>query len=226
MCFRRNEERRRPRPALSGFTLLEVLVAIAILAIVATMVYSSFGTSLDIIDRVGLGADHYREARFVLGRMAEELSMAYRPKGEVFKDAVFVGLDGRVEERDADSIRFTAVSGLRYLPDEKASDLQLLEYRLAADSGDSSLSLLREEMANPLVLSDSATGLSAIGEGVHSFNLRYYDGKEWVDSWDGDSRRGLPLVVEIEVSFLGSGKTQQAFRSWVRLPMARPEGLN
>jgi general secretion pathway protein J len=202
----------------SGFTLLEVLIALAILAVVATLVYASFDTSIKVMDGVDHEANIYRDARLILTKLSEDLSMAYLPKG--LQEATFVGQDGVVEDRPQDSLRFTALSHLRYVPNQPTSDLNLVEYALEADSEGKDTALLRKENANLYSLFETG-GQSVIGEGIRGFNLRYFDGKTWVDSWDPVNHEGLPWVVEIELQFQEPGGDQRSFKSWVELTLAK-----
>jgi general secretion pathway protein J len=212
-----------------GFTLLEILIAIAILAVIATMVYASFDASIKVMDRVDRDADIYRQARLILTRLSEDLSMAYKPKGNVPPKATmcqfegqFEGQDGVVDGRAQDTLQLTSLSHLRYLPDEPASDLNLIEYSLEAEPEGKGWALLRREEANLCSLSGTGDGQLVMGEGIHSFNLRYFDGKTkaWLDRWDPASQ-GLPWVVEIEIQFQESGDGQRSFKSWVELALAK-----
>ena len=137
MSFRNND--------LKGFTLLEILVAIAILAVIATMVYASFDASIKVIDRVDRDADIYRQVRLVLTRLSDDLSMAYKPKGNIPQETTFVGQHSVIGSRAQDTLRFISLSHLRYLPDEPTSDLNLIEYSLEADSEGRGWDLLRKE---------------------------------------------------------------------------------
>jgi len=204
-----------------GFTLLEILIAIAILAVIATMVYASFDASIKVIDRVDSDADIYRQARLILTRLSEDLSMAYKSKGNVQPEATFVGQDGAVNGRAQDTLRFTSLSHLRYLPDEPASDFNLIEYSLEADPEGKKWALLRKEEANLYSLSVTGAGQHVMGEGIHSFNLRYFDGKTWLDRWDTTNQKGVPWVVEIEIQFQEPGGGQRSFKSWVELALAK-----
>jgi general secretion pathway protein J len=202
----------------SGFTLLEILIAIAILAVVATLVYASFDASIKVIDGVNHESDIYRDARLILTKLSEDLSMAYMPRG--LQEATFVGQDGVVEDRPQDSLRFTALSHVRVLPDQPTSDLTLIEYTLEAGPEGKGWVLLRRENANLYGLSQDG-GEYEIGEGIRGFNLRYFDGKTWADSWDPATHKDLPRVVEIELQFQESGGDQRSFKSWVELALAK-----
>jgi general secretion pathway protein J len=202
----------------SGFTLLEILIAIGILAVVATLVYASFDATIKVIDGVDHEANIYRDARLILTKLSEDLSMAYVPKG--LQEATFVGQDGQVEDRAQDSLEFTALSHIRVVPDQPTSDLNLIEYTLEADSEGKDWTLVRGENAN-LYSFFREGGQYAIGEGIRGFNLRYFDGKTWADSWDSTIQKGLPWVVEIEIQFQEPRGGQRSFKSWVELALAK-----
>ncbi|MGH7273667.1 MAG: type II secretion system protein GspJ [Nitrospiria bacterium] len=205
----------------AGFTLLEILITMAILAVLATMVYASFSASIRMIERVDSEADIYRNARLILARLSEELSMAYRPKGKAIPEVIFVGENDVMDGRPQDSLRFTSLSHPRSTADEATSDLNLIEYRFEIDPEDRGWVLLHSERNNLYGLSRGGSGEFVIGEGIHSLNLRYFDGKTWVDGWDAESEKALPLVVEIEIRFHEPREGQRSFKSWVELPLAK-----
>jgi general secretion pathway protein J len=213
MSFRSSESK--------GFTLLEILIAIAILAIIATMVYASFDASIKVIDRVDRDAETYRQARLVLTKLSEDLSMAYNSKGNIPPETTFVGEHHVADGRAQDTLRFISISHLRYLPDEPTSDLNLIEYSIETDPEGKGWALLRKEEANPYSLSESRSGQFVLGEGINSFSLKYFDGKTWVEHWDSASNKGVPWVVEIEIQFQESGGGQKSFKSWVELALAK-----
>ena len=60
-----------------GFTLIEVMVAVAILGLVGTLVYQGFAQTALNKARVETDVDFYRTVNLALERMAREISMAY-----------------------------------------------------------------------------------------------------------------------------------------------------
>ena len=60
-----------------GFTLIEVMVAVSILAIVTTLTWASFKQTFNTKSAIEAQAGRYRTVRLALERMARELSMVY-----------------------------------------------------------------------------------------------------------------------------------------------------
>lgn len=203
-----------------GFTLLEILVAMAILAVVSTLVYTSFSGSLKAIDRVGQEADVYRDARFVLSRMSEEISMAYWPGTQGSFAGVFAGQNARVGGVAMDTLQFTALSHFRILPDELSTDLTQITYSLERNPETERWSLLHHATPHFLGLAGIPDERFVIGEGIHGLNLRYFDGTDWWDRWDTAEKNALPKVVEVEVIFMQSNGKEGSVKTWVRPGMS------
>ena len=68
---------RRRRLARRGMTLIEVMVAMTIIAIVATLLYTGFTQTASNKRRVESEMERHHEIRMGLERMARELSMAF-----------------------------------------------------------------------------------------------------------------------------------------------------
>src|SRR5687767_9263303 len=61
----------------SGFTLMEVALAVAILAVMATLTWGSIARSFDAYETVKGIDERYHNVRIAMNRMAKELSMAF-----------------------------------------------------------------------------------------------------------------------------------------------------
>ncbi|TAK01387.1 MAG: prepilin-type N-terminal cleavage/methylation domain-containing protein [Candidatus Manganitrophaceae bacterium] len=209
-----------------GFTLLEVLLSLAILAVLFTLVYGSFNSTYRASEQLEKEADSYRLARLGFYHLAKDLSMIYQtkpaagpspPVGTAAKNAfLFQGEDRSrtIEgtEYPDDSIRFTAVSHGRTLRDAPESDWAMIFYHL-----EEGLLIHEEALLNERVIRNE------IGEDLLGINFRYLDkaDRSWVNQWDSEVRKELPLAVEIELILKGRGKEGRRFKTTVELPMAR-----
>ena len=108
------------RRALRAFTLLEVMVAVAIIALVGVLIYGAFqGMNVSRRNMVTVG-DRYQQGRQALERMSREISEAFLSKHvplpplQPTSKTAFTGNDGRVD--------FTAFAHLRLSRDSHESD--------------------------------------------------------------------------------------------------------
>jgi hypothetical protein len=100
---------------------------------------------------------------------------------------------------------------------EILSDLRLVSYWVATD-GSRPLGLVRREYAqvtadqatgSPAAANPSTEGAHLLAEEVQSLQFRYFDGTNWVDTWDGSAMGldgltpiGPPVLIEITMGIL------------------------
>ena len=73
----RRRKVRRPRTSRAGLTLMEIALAVAILAVIATLTWGSLARSFDAYDTVTEIDGRYHNVRVAMNRMSKELSMAF-----------------------------------------------------------------------------------------------------------------------------------------------------
>jgi general secretion pathway protein J len=160
-----------------GFTLIEVMIAVSITAIVGAMALGAFQRSSAARQAVADQDERIGGARAALGRMARELSSAflsehfdrrrYRDRPTVFK-----GRDGG----DRDSVLFATMAHTRSLRDAKESDQSVVEYFVDVDpDAPGSYALFRREKVR--IDDEPDRG------GVRSLLLHHVAGLD-VDYWD------------------------------------------
>jgi general secretion pathway protein J len=121
-----------------GFTLLEIILAVTILALIGTMVYSGFAQTALNKARVEEDVDHSRVVHMALERMARELTMAFvsthvNPSPSLRAvETAFIGKDLGNEDR----IDFTSFSHRRLYRNAKESDQNEISYFVTQDPDD------------------------------------------------------------------------------------------
>lgn len=177
------------RASQRGLTLLEVLVAVGILAMVSTLIYGAFDgmqrsrTGIERID------ERYHQGRQALVRMSRELQSAFlslhQPQVYIntVRTTIFLGTDGGTSDR----VDFTSFSHQRLMRNVHESDQNELSYFLGRDPDHSDkYDLLRREQKE-IDLEPTKGGIvSVLCEDVTVFDLQYLDPTTdtWLDSWD------------------------------------------
>ncbi len=199
--------RKRPR-ALAGVTLIEVMVAITIFSIVATLVYSAFIQTGRHKARLEEDIDRHHVVEAALERMARELSMAFvsaqrnpSPTMQVMNSA-FIGTDrGR-----RDRVDFTSFSHRRLFRDAHESDQNEISYFLANDPVNRGDMVLARREQNRIDQDPTRGGrVQILLEGVEELELEYLDPttKLWQPRWStqnaADQPNRLPSQVKIRI---------------------------
>jgi len=183
-----------------GFTLLEVLIAVAVLGLIGGLTWKSFDGAYSVKARVEQAEERDQMVRGALTRLAREVSMTflsehYDRKRFRERPTLFRLRDGR---READLI-FTSFGHERLHVDAKESDQALFEYSIGPDPRDGSKRDLFRRV-KPLLDEDPERGgeKAVLAEGVVAFSIEAWEPKdrEWRAEWNsnGADRTGGLLV--------------------------------
>lgn len=196
---------RRARAHQRGLTLLEVGLAVAILAMMATLTWGSIARSFDSYELIARVDDRYHNVRVAMNRMARELSMAYLSANERHKGrerlwhTVFRAKDDSPFHR----VDFTAFAHQILRQDAKESDqCEISYYGESAPDERNVIHLMRREDPRPDPKPDEGGRSYVLAENVKDFKLRFFDPKQddWTDEWDTEKPEfvgRLPQMVEI-----------------------------
>ena len=184
-----------PLLAATGFTLLEIVISVAILVVILTIVYNTFNSSIKAFTAMEKQGDAYAQARIVLNRLSEEVGSIYF-SGEN-RNTGLLGEDRDENDLPFDSLHFTSLSHIRWVKDSKESELCEIGYYLETDNETGESFLFRREDWNLDGTLEEGGRPLELAEGVDGLNFRYYDGEEWADEWDSRITGTLPKAVEI-----------------------------
>ncbi len=187
-----------------GLTLVEVLVAITIFAIVAVVVFGGFNQTMTNKRMVEEDADRTHVIRVSLERMVRELSMAYvsvqvniNPALQTMNTCFIGGRAGRGHRID-----FTSFSHRRLYRDAHESDQNELSYFVTTDPEDSSKLVLARREQNRID-DDPQTGgtVQVMVRDVLEFDAEYLDPVtgEWIEEWDTRDLTHQPNRLPIQV---------------------------
>jgi general secretion pathway protein J len=216
-----------------GMTLLEVLVSLAILAMIGLLIYGAF----DSLSRGRKGeemrADRARQARMALERMVHELSSTFLSMHNpqllalVTRQTAFIGQNSTQFDR----LDFTAFAHRRLTRDAKESDQCEVGYFAAEDpENQGKMDLARREQF-PVDIQPTRGGVvNVLAEDIELFDVHYLDPVTglWGDTWDTTATMGgqlnrLPLEVRITLTMKGvPGMESSTYNIKTMLPMQSP----
>ncbi|MBM4374803.1 MAG: prepilin-type N-terminal cleavage/methylation domain-containing protein [Deltaproteobacteria bacterium] len=175
------------RRSRRGFTLIEVLVAIGIIALIALLIYSAFSGMSRSRNAMINVSDRYQAGRAAMQRMAREFSSAYMSGHRNFmrlQNQPQTGLVGK--QARPDRVDFTAFAHLRLEENRHESDQAELGYFCVRNRDSGTLDLVRR--ASRRIDDDMTKGgvVETMVENVDDFELRYLDPitHEWQTAWD------------------------------------------
>lgn len=202
----------------AGFTLLEVVVSIGILVVILTIIYGTFNSSMKAFTAMENRGDAYGQARLVLNRMAEEIGSLYR--SDENPNTGLLGEDREEYDLPFDSLHFTSLSHVRWVRDNRESELCEIGYYLEREQDTEKSFLFRREDWNvDGTLEEGGIALE-LAEGIDGLNFRFSDGDEWVDEWDSRIKKGLPKAIEVELIMRDPRQTRITFRNIFTVPIA------
>ena len=197
MSFRQHPE--------DGFTLIEVLLAVSLVAMMATLVFGSLYVTLSAIDTARANSATEQIVRSTLRVMADELSVS-----ESRDVGPWMGINGLLDGRPADSVAFLTMGQFRGAESAKDTELVRIVYTREGDR------LLRFVRRNLYGLTDESVEQVELATKVKGFNVRYYDGKSnlWLDEWTGRGQES-PKAILLELTLLQDKSELQTLRQWV-----------
>jgi general secretion pathway protein J len=188
-----------------GFTLLEVVIAVAVTAMMGGLIAAAFQSGYRTKELVEEEADHYRSLRTATGRMVREISAAFvsdhydprRFRDQNDRPTNFIGT--------RDRLLFSSMAHQRLYSDAKESDQMVVEYftkSTTAPGGKSRTDLVRRENPSLDERMDRGGHEDVLVEGVKRIDFAYWDSdkKDWVDEWDTrrlERKSILPVRVRI-----------------------------
>lgn len=172
-----------------GFTLIEILVAISIGAILLTTIYGVFGSVSGARDRLEAIGEEYHQARVLYDRLASEIRSGYFNTASKQTRLVAGNNTQGYPFLEFSTTLSTPLFGGR------PGGISLVRYEQLEMERE--IRLYRNEW--PLLNAEPSHEPQLLITGLKSFALRYYDGANWQDDWDSRQMGKLPEMIELTI---------------------------
>lgn len=210
-----------------GFTLLEVLLATAISAVVIVAIQAVFFNALRLRNTTSDRAEADLTLHRVLDLVQRDLTGLMLPGGTL----------GGVLQTETDSSLIAPVDGEKLGPDfftasgridawTPFAEVQRVSYYLAPSSrGDGSSHLVRSVSRNLLPALEETSEQQVLLENVAQAGFEFFDGFEWTPTWDSTATASVPIAIRFflqRAPDASGGPVPEPFELVVNVPVALP----
>ncbi len=197
----------------TGFTLIEMLVALAMIATIVSIVYGSYAATSKSLEVYDNRLSCSQRAQLVLRLMTRQIRCAYAPAepnnseslssqiGEARETTSRTGtrkpavvFRGDPHNKRGEILQFMTTAGLG---DNPAAPQRLSYTKYRYDRSTMTLSIDRGTCAGPLGPEGSASHWQSLLDRVEGIDLAFHDGRQWRQEWDSAQDKGLPRAVRI-----------------------------
>lgn len=175
-----------------GFTLLEILIALSLVAILATALYGVYFSLMRGRESATAGMEARRELRVTLDMLRREINSTFYNRSN--KQLHFVVEDRDIFGKPASALELTTITPPN-IGNFPISDLAIVRYQ-PIEKGKR---IVLARQARDLFFKIDPVKYPQM-EDLEGFLIECYDGNKWVKSWDTAINMGLPKSVRITIS--------------------------
>jgi general secretion pathway protein J len=210
----------RPARRRGGFTLVEILLSLAILSVVLLLLLSAFTGAARSREALSARSREFRQIRIALDRIGTDLQGAF--SSSIREDSALTCKEDQLSGNPAATLVFTAFQ----IPETgggrpPASVVKIKYYpRVGADGA--SMELHREQADLPFVENKIPLREALLAEGLKGFRVELYDGSAWIKEWPAPGKAKTALPKKAAVTLVDArGDT---FRREILLFLSGQEG--
>ncbi|MGH7905072.1 MAG: type II secretion system protein GspJ [Candidatus Binataceae bacterium] len=209
-----------------GFTLIEIMLAVMILALVLVMLAGSFSavahSKVQFQNRLTI--DH--EGRAILWTISNELRDAVQTPN-ILSNVVLIGTGRMGNGASIDSLSVSTLD-LSHSPSlDGFGAEQLVTYSSAPNPDHPGYFMLMRRERSALVPQPPANSRRIVlASNVLSLHVRYFNGTRWLETWNSAEQtpgQQLPQAVSIDLQLADQHGRPADFATRVTLPMAFPQ---
>jgi len=196
------------RRAQAGLTLLEIMIAIAIMVVMMTLAWKTIASTSDSRQKFESFEERNHELRMAMARITSDFESMYLSKNEDINNSHPRTLLQAKPGNKAPDIRFSTMNHRVLWADANESEQTVIQYLLHEDKEHAGVvDLIRREQRRPSNQppEEEPADYDVLIHDIQSIKIEFWNWKnvEWQDTWDttqSDGNRGwLPSRVRITV---------------------------
>jgi general secretion pathway protein J len=209
-----------PRARSAGFTLMEMLLAVAVSAVVLSVISTIYFTALQLRNRTTRTFDELLPLQHALGVIQDDLASLAPPGGPLggelqttpgtsSANAGTMNLFSSGQRVSPDFFTVTGVIG-EFTP---FADVQRVAYFLVDPTNRPAAGrdLMRIISRNLLPATVEEPGAQWLLGGVETLYFQYFDGTTWLDTWDSTISSNLPTAIRLQLALAAEDGRQNDY---------------
>jgi prepilin-type N-terminal cleavage/methylation domain-containing protein len=195
----------------TGFTLIEILVAVTIIVTIVSMVYGSYFATAKSTDVYKAKMTLSGQTQRVLRQMARQIRCSYIGKTQEHSDSAgaisrgerkitekpIIYFNCEPDARGGEILHLVTTNGL-FCQEGLADGLFDVTYKFDKNSGTLSLSQIRF-VGTPGRFIEKRNWRPLL-RNVECIELDFFDGQQWLPKWDFKQKKKLPYAVRIGIT--------------------------
>lgn len=183
-----------------GFTLLEILIAVSVFAVVLAAINTIYYGAVKLRNRTSLLIEQSLILERVGSIIKHDLGGLAAPGGELSGQ---LNTDSSTNMSAQGTTEFYTTTGI-LSDDEPWSEMQKVSYYLVQPTNNQTAGqdLVRAVTRNLLPTLDGEVDEQYLMSGLDNIAFEYYDGSYWTDTWDSTtSTNPLPAAIRVTLEF-------------------------
>ena len=190
-----------------GFSLLEVVLAVGILASISVFAITALSNQLEIRNRLSYVNEQSHSVHTAMSRIFQDIRHAhvYSKKDQVLSGTSSGPAKGRLSGK-SDMIWFSTHSLRSLMADTPQSDVGFVKFVVSDDKNDSSRKQLVRVVdydMNDSIERGSVGLQQVLVPDINEFSLLYWNGVDFTQEWDSDSSETsgkLPKMIKVKIA--------------------------
>jgi type II secretion system protein J len=203
----------------NGFTLLELLVAMAIIVLIVSMVYGSYFATSKSTQAYKARLANSQQGRKLLEQVARQIRCSYaNDTGNTTYPVKYSGRDAKTapevpvnyfscDPKNPSGEILQLVTTSSFWAGHNPAD-GLFEVKYKFDKGNRLLFLSQRRFVGVPQKTHEMIVWQQVARNVESFGLAFFDERQWLKNWDFNEQKKLPFAVKIDITCV-DGNNQQ-----------------